>query len=637
MPADLPPGENPYRARTPSRSGRTRPASPAATRRPDAALPRQVGAHRGLLRALGAGKSSLLNARLIPGLRREGLQGRAGGARRAVPPAGLTPPTSSPSTPCGTWLGSSRPRDPRRAAPSIPSSVPSRARGRKGPPRVLIFDQFEEILTTHADRWPQRKEFFLQLRQALRTNSLAGGGARAARRSPGRPRAYAPQLPASSATRFRWRSCGRTRPWRRSRRPAEQAAGPFARGRGAAGGRPLPRARLRPGGAGDRRTRGAGAAPGRLLPAVEEPREPPRRRGQRRSPPGRPGVRQRRGGARAVPPRHGAEGRRGLRPASGAPAQLVRDPPDHTSPRPHPQPGPAEAAATGGLPNAGGRLADESHLVRRLDSRGGKWCELAHDRFIDPILRSDGAPSPQRPASWPAGPASGAGGPRPQLPLPQRPAGEALRWSAAAAGDARRRGAGPPGPVVPAGGRRAARRTRHLAAASPASSPWSRCCSSARPARPPGRAGPVVPGPGGRETMGASCRCDPERSLDLIQRRSTRARRPRRRGPPRRILDGQADQFRRGRSFRTLRGGGWRLRLQPRRPPLRGGRSGGRRRPVGGQPAAAACCSRSAAMPRRSAAPRSAPTAPRVATGDAAGRVLLRSAAGHHPGAQRPS
>jgi hypothetical protein len=33
-------------------------------------------------------------------------------------------------------------------------------------PRLLVFDQFEELFTTHPDRWPQRQEFLEQLAEA---------------------------------------------------------------------------------------------------------------------------------------------------------------------------------------------------------------------------------------------------------------------------------------------------------------------------------------------------------------------------------------------------------------------------------------------------------------------------------------
>ncbi|MCX6033140.1 MAG: hypothetical protein NT169_28130 [Chloroflexi bacterium] len=52
-----------------------------------------------------------------------------------------------------------RARDPQAVAPSQ-----SR---RAQPPHVLIIDQFEEIATTHPTRWPDREQFFAQLNAAL--------------------------------------------------------------------------------------------------------------------------------------------------------------------------------------------------------------------------------------------------------------------------------------------------------------------------------------------------------------------------------------------------------------------------------------------------------------------------------------
>lgn len=40
------------------------------------------------------------------------------------------------------------------------------------PPRVLIIDQFEEIITTHLDRWTEREEFFQQIAEAVNKDPL---------------------------------------------------------------------------------------------------------------------------------------------------------------------------------------------------------------------------------------------------------------------------------------------------------------------------------------------------------------------------------------------------------------------------------------------------------------------------------
>ena len=38
-------------------------------------------------------------------------------------------------------------------------------------PRLLIFDQFEELFTTYPDRWKQREEFLEQLTDAIDSDS----------------------------------------------------------------------------------------------------------------------------------------------------------------------------------------------------------------------------------------------------------------------------------------------------------------------------------------------------------------------------------------------------------------------------------------------------------------------------------
>jgi WD40 repeat protein len=53
-----------------------------------------------------------------------------------------------------------------------------------------------------------------------------------------------------------------------------------------------------------------------------------------------------------------------------------------------------EAETSGGLPNAAVDELVNSHLVRAETARGGTWYELAHDRFIEPILRSNQRAAP---------------------------------------------------------------------------------------------------------------------------------------------------------------------------------------------------------------------------------------------------
>jgi WD40 repeat protein len=150
----------------------------------------------------GAGKSSLLHTRLIPGLRdHEGFQvlpvGRvsgalpagaetvdniylfnllasleqSGGASAALAErlAHVTLPdflarlagertTDADGNSARRWIF--RPDAP--AAPPLPAG--------SGPRFALIIDQFEEIISTHPERWAERADFFRQLDAALRTD-----------------------------------------------------------------------------------------------------------------------------------------------------------------------------------------------------------------------------------------------------------------------------------------------------------------------------------------------------------------------------------------------------------------------------------------------------------------------------------
>ncbi len=117
----------------------------------------------------GAGKSSLINTLIIPGLRADGfvtppiirirgaspnwLQNAANvyiaSIRYALTPdAPETPPTDVSEL---TLL------DLLRASGPPP--------GGRGP--ILVFDQFEELFTTYQDRWAERQQVFVQIAQAL--------------------------------------------------------------------------------------------------------------------------------------------------------------------------------------------------------------------------------------------------------------------------------------------------------------------------------------------------------------------------------------------------------------------------------------------------------------------------------------
>ncbi|MDX1613104.1 MAG: M14 family zinc carboxypeptidase [Candidatus Promineifilaceae bacterium] len=149
----------------------------------------------------GAGKSSLLNARLIPGLEAKGFE--------VLPVARVTGGTSFDVTETGTLsaaevnnpylynlmlsLDQSGRALPRFTHPNLaeflinlvnddnrylyvpeetpPEVVPSNQDQQADAPaiwpRALIIDQFEEILTSHLEAWDRRSEFFTELASAM--------------------------------------------------------------------------------------------------------------------------------------------------------------------------------------------------------------------------------------------------------------------------------------------------------------------------------------------------------------------------------------------------------------------------------------------------------------------------------------
>lgn len=117
----------------------------------------------------GAGKTSLVNAGLSPVLSKEGLEGfhiaRVGGE---LPP--------------GVEASQIRNIYAFNALSSVFGSAAEQAKilssdlsgflsgGRTGKPRLIIFDQFEELFTAFPERWEERDDFFRQVRDALRAD-----------------------------------------------------------------------------------------------------------------------------------------------------------------------------------------------------------------------------------------------------------------------------------------------------------------------------------------------------------------------------------------------------------------------------------------------------------------------------------
>ncbi|NBD35411.1 MAG: hypothetical protein GVY30_05375, partial [Chloroflexi bacterium] len=174
----------------------------------------------------GAGKTSLLNAKIIPELEQESFDvlpvARVGNA----PPPHLAPeeienifvfsvllslaPDTLPEDLCQHTLCSylESISDPDNDQLPLP---------------ILILDQFEELFTTHRDRWQDARGFFLQVREAL--DELPQLGVIFVMREDyvASMDAYAPLLPHRLRARFRMKRLGARGALQAVKRPAQNA------------------------------------------------------------------------------------------------------------------------------------------------------------------------------------------------------------------------------------------------------------------------------------------------------------------------------------------------------------------------------------------------------------------------------
>jgi tetratricopeptide (TPR) repeat protein len=140
-----------------------------------------VTAHQALLlyAQSGAGKSSLINAGLVPLLLEEEFTTLQSGSL-----GGLIPPTLSLAEIPNVYVFSTLvcwadgKVDPRLLlGKSLAEFLRTSARGTENSgtssPRVIIFDQFEELFTLYLGRWGDREEFFKQIAEVLEEDPLA--------------------------------------------------------------------------------------------------------------------------------------------------------------------------------------------------------------------------------------------------------------------------------------------------------------------------------------------------------------------------------------------------------------------------------------------------------------------------------
>jgi Novel STAND NTPase 1 len=120
----------------------------------------------------GAGKTSLLSAGAMPALAEQGFEVLP---RLRVRASGELPPDAQNAYMFSALLGLTRdggnPETQPQGAVTLAERLATEPRGtdRYGfpSPRLLVFDQFEELFTTHPDRWHDRADFFRQVSVAL--------------------------------------------------------------------------------------------------------------------------------------------------------------------------------------------------------------------------------------------------------------------------------------------------------------------------------------------------------------------------------------------------------------------------------------------------------------------------------------
>ncbi len=177
----------------------------------------------------GAGKTSLLNAKIIPALEQETFDvlpvARVGNA----PPPHLAPEqienifVFSALLSLASLTPETSPEDLRQHTLRSYLESISDPENDQRPLPILILDQFEELFTTHRDRWQDAQGFFSQLREAL--DELPQLGVIFVMREDyvASMDAYAPLLPHRLRARFRMRRLGEQGALQAVKQPAQNA------------------------------------------------------------------------------------------------------------------------------------------------------------------------------------------------------------------------------------------------------------------------------------------------------------------------------------------------------------------------------------------------------------------------------
>jgi WD40 repeat protein len=128
----------------------------------------------------GAGKTSLLNAQVIPALEEEGFQVLPVTRVGSSLPPGISDQAVSNIFVFSALMGLAGANIPVEALPKhtllsfLCEFCLKPSDGVKRRPPLLILDQFEELFTTHQDRWKDAEGFFQQVREALDAEPCLG-------------------------------------------------------------------------------------------------------------------------------------------------------------------------------------------------------------------------------------------------------------------------------------------------------------------------------------------------------------------------------------------------------------------------------------------------------------------------------
>lgn len=195
----------------------------------------------------GAGKSSLINTRLIPLLEEANYEVLPLGRVTGELPAGLERVRNIFAFNLMVSLDDTKNLPERYAELSLADflahlispdgerylyepELKTESQGYVEAPHVLIIDQFEEIITTHSDHWPEREDFFRQLDQAMTDDPLLWVVLAFREDFVAAIEPYAPLLTGKMRARFYMQRMGYEAALEAVKKPAEMAGRPFVPG-----------------------------------------------------------------------------------------------------------------------------------------------------------------------------------------------------------------------------------------------------------------------------------------------------------------------------------------------------------------------------------------------------------------------